>query len=91
MKTERLRGRKWLALRSLILCDNPLCVRCEGKGLTVLAVEVDHIRALEFGGTNAPDNLQGLCHDCHADKTGEDRGYRKRFKRGPDGFLIPHS
>ena len=30
--------------------------------------EVDHIKGLEFGGSNDVDNLQALCRECHAKK-----------------------
>lgn len=39
--------------------------------------EVDHIRALEDGGTNHPDNLQALCRNCHGKKTVKDNIKRK--------------
>jgi 5-methylcytosine-specific restriction endonuclease McrA len=42
----------------------PACVDCgEGHGL-------DHILALADGGTNSPDNLQNLCHQCNRRKEG---------------------
>tara|TARA_Y100000768_G_C23972595_1_gene681327 strand:+ start:855 stop:1442 length:588 start_codon:yes stop_codon:yes gene_type:complete len=31
--------------------------------------EVDHIKRLEYGGTNHVDNLEALCRDCHGRKT----------------------
>jgi len=34
-----------------------------------VATEVDHIVPLSQGGPDEWDNLQGLCHDCHAAKT----------------------
>jgi 5-methylcytosine-specific restriction protein A len=34
---------------------------------------LDHTIPLEEGGTNDPDNLQGLCHDCHDAKTERER------------------
>tara|TARA_B100000123_G_C25731312_1_gene429430 strand:+ start:546 stop:1061 length:516 start_codon:yes stop_codon:yes gene_type:complete len=30
--------------------------------------EVDHIKGLEFGGSNDVENLQALCRECHAKK-----------------------
>jgi len=35
--------------------------------------ETDHIVPLFKGGTNDADNLQALCPDCHACKTGRER------------------
>lgn len=35
--------------------------------------EVDHILALEHGGTNNPSNLRALCPHCHRKKTVDER------------------
>ena len=31
--------------------------------------EVDHVKKLEYGGSNNIDNLEALCRDCHGKKT----------------------
>lgn len=31
--------------------------------------EVDHVKKLEYGGSNDIDNLEALCRDCHGKKT----------------------
>lgn len=31
--------------------------------------EVDHVKRLEYGGTNHVDNLEALCRECHGRKT----------------------
>ena len=31
--------------------------------------EVDHVKRLEYGGTNEVENLVALCRDCHGKKT----------------------
>lgn len=77
-----------MTIRAAVLRCNPLCVSCEAKGKTTAATEVDHIQPLHKGGTDEPDNLQGLCHDCHADKTAKDRGYKERAQFGPDGRVV---
>lgn len=33
------------------------------------SAEIDHIKPLHKGGTNARENLQGLCVECHKAKT----------------------
>lgn len=38
------------------------------------ATEVDHRVPLKQGGTDDRQNLQGLCHDCHAAKTKAEQG-----------------
>lgn len=57
-------SKRWQVLRRRVLFEQPLCP-CGG-----LAVDVDHIVALEDGG--APyerANCQGLCRSCHSKKT----------------------
>lgn len=39
--------------------------RCTQCGSTT-DLEIHHITPVAAGGTNAPDNLTTLCHDCHA-------------------------
>ena len=75
-----------MTIRAAVLRCNPLCVSCEAKGKTTAATEVDHIQPLHKGGTDEPDNLQGLCRDCHADKTRRDLGQKGRPEIGADGW-----
>jgi len=44
--------------------------RCELCGISadVKALEVDHIRPRNRGGTDDPDNLQALCYSCNSMK-----------------------
>jgi 5-methylcytosine-specific restriction protein A len=86
--TDRIRGRKLQALRQRLLRASPLCVTCQAKGIVRVATQLDHITALVNGGTNEDGNFQGLCHDCHADKTATDLGYRRRSAIGLDGWPI---
>jgi len=66
---RRSRGRPWRRLRESVLSAEPLCRSCAAQGLTFPAAEVDHIVPLHTGGTDAPDNLQPLCVQCHQRKT----------------------
>lgn len=75
-----------MRIRSRILARDPICKSCEAKGRVTVSTEVDHIISLDNGGSNDDANLQGLCHDCHADKTALDRGYRERITIGADGW-----
>ena len=86
--TTRIRGRALQALRTRLLSDNPLCVVCQGNGITTPATELDHIKALGHGGTNDVDNLQGLCRNCHDDKTRADMGQTQRAKFDTLGRVI---
>jgi 5-methylcytosine-specific restriction endonuclease McrA len=40
----------------------------------VLATERDHIIPIADGGTEHPDNTQGLCSQCNAEKNSRQRG-----------------
>lgn len=56
----------WEKRRALVLERDPLCKadRCAEP-----SKHVDHIVPRAFGGSDAPDNLQGLCGSHHAQKT----------------------
>ena len=47
--------------------QNWCCKKCQ-KQLPAW-FEVDHVMKLEYGGSNAVDNLEALCRDCHGRKT----------------------
>ena len=86
---ERLRGRTLQDKRKLILKrDNGLCIHCLTAGRATIATEVDHITPLHKGGTYDDDNLQSLCHACHATKTARDTGKKARNTVGIDGYPI---
>lgn len=63
----------WRRLSKQKRQDNPYCEHCAKNKRATIAQMVDHIVPIEFGG--APfniDNLQSLCHRCHAIKTAAD-------------------
>ena len=87
---ERTRGRKWMRIRSAVMArSNWLCQECTKQGRTTPALEVDHIKPLHKGGTDAMDNLAALCVPCHEAKTAKDMGYTVKVTIGPDGWPIP--
>lgn len=61
----------------------PYCAHCGRYVLYPGGFELDHIQALDNGGTDTDDNLQVLCVEwidgrkagCHANKTRIDLGY----------------
>lgn len=64
-KFKRLRKQVPLRLRFEIMeRDGWKCVLCGSKDL----LEIDHIKAVAFGGTNEPSNLRVLCYACNAGK-----------------------
>ena len=77
-----------MAIRAQTLSQYPLCVKCQSKGRITAATEVDHIVPLHKGGTDDLDNLQSLCHDCHAEKTATEQGKRRRQEIGLDGWPV---
>ena len=74
--------------RRAVLLRDPLCVECLAHNYTTEAVEVDHIKPLAKGGTDALDNLQGLCKTCHDDKTVREKGHRRKPRIGADGWPV---
>ena len=60
---------------------NPLCAECDRHALVTPGEVVDHVKELKDGGDPwDPDNLQTLCKECHAKKTGEEVKKRKKSK-----------
>lgn len=67
---------KWNKLRKAVLRrDKYLCQPCDKAGRVRQASEVDHIIALDNGGTDNLDNLQAICPACHKMKTNADLGH----------------
>ena len=53
-----------------------------------MADELDHIVALTNGGADESDNRQGLCKQCHADKTLIDLGRTERTQFDASGRVM---
>lgn len=49
--------------------DHGLCQPCRLLGASVPAREVDHVRPLWDGGTDAEANMQAICVPCHRNKS----------------------
>lgn len=65
-------SKAWWRVRTIVLRDNPLCVKCGHP-----AKIVDHIKEIRFGGAKLDlDNLRGLCVACHNKITSENRKER---------------
>lgn len=60
----------WADRRRAVLERDPIC-RAGGCGR--LSQHVDHIVPRYLGGSDEPDNLQGLCHKHHGRKTMSER------------------
>lgn len=64
----RLKGRAQQRRKVQFLSEDPYCRRCREQGKRSLALWLDHIVPLSKGGTEAWENLQGLCDPCHRQK-----------------------
>ena len=63
-------GRPWRRIRDAILKrDGHLCQPCKRADRLTLATQVDHVTPKAEGGTDADDNLQAICAQCHASKS----------------------
>ena len=54
---------------------------CKRSYCDAPAVDVDHVLPLWSGGSNANDNLEALCTDCHKQKTAAEAKARAKAKR----------
>ena len=92
MRGNRISGRALQKIRRAHFAQHPLCVRCLAKTppVTRAATELDHIKPLHQGGTDTPDNRQGLCADCHIEKSKIERGHKyvERVKFDRNGWPI---
>ena len=68
--------RIWGKVRKVKLERNPLCERCEAKGLTTEARLVHHKDRNPHN--NDMDNLESLCNACHELEHKSDR-FRQRY------------
>lgn len=76
--TKRLKASEYKKLRALVLeRDGYICVLCKQDGRLTPATEVDHIKAITFGGINENldtlSNLRTLCTEHHRQKTAQDK------------------
>lgn len=62
-------GRDWQRASRAKLAADPWCEDCADAGRKTPATQVDHVTALERGGTHDAENLRSLCQSCHSRKT----------------------
>jgi 5-methylcytosine-specific restriction endonuclease McrA len=65
--------------------QNHQCGACQ-KDLTDI-FEIDHVVALQFGGTNLVDNLMALCCECHSKKSIKENKCRKKIQAAIKSIL----
>jgi hypothetical protein len=52
-----------------VLVRQAICPRCGERLGRLDALEWDHVVPIALGGADAPENLQAVHRDCHAEKT----------------------
>lgn len=74
--TARGYGYKWQQARAGFLARHPLCIKCQARGLVVVATDVDHIEPHKGDMALFWDrsNWQALCGPCHSTKTASEDG-----------------
>jgi 5-methylcytosine-specific restriction protein A len=71
----------WIKLRNYKRLLNPLCEHCLILDILTPYHAIDHIKPISEGGEALSlDNLQTLCKQCHAIKTGKETSKRKHMK-----------
>lgn len=67
------------------------CACCTRRIMGGELWHLDHIIALENGGTNDPSNLQVLCANCHKTKTKDDHGKAAKSRSVAVAHIVPTS
>lgn len=68
---KKYKSKRWQKLRQQKLIMNPLCERCQAKGIYNSAYIIHHkeyITDLNYQDDNIfynINNLESLCHECH--------------------------
>jgi 5-methylcytosine-specific restriction enzyme A len=71
----------WIKLRNHKRLLNPLCEHCLILDILTPYHTIDHIKPISEGGEALDlNNLQTLCKQCHAIKTGKETSKRKYMK-----------
>jgi 5-methylcytosine-specific restriction protein A len=65
------------------------CHKCTRKIRPGEDWDVDHVLALERGGTDDDENLAPICDWCHTDKTANDHATAGHMKRSYTKHYVP--
>jgi 5-methylcytosine-specific restriction enzyme A len=76
ISTARIRGRACIERRWQVAVRDQFVCRACGRTTAPDDGHADHATPLHLGGPDTLDNLQWLCHDCHASKTSAEAGAR---------------
>ena len=84
--TQRKRHKIPTSWRPIIATNqDQLCGIC--KNPLPLHYHLDHIVALQFGGTDHQDNLMALCYDCHVQKSKRELACREEIRHAIQNIL----
>ena len=72
-KSNHPRGHRWRILRAYILNRDPICQVCKNQA----SQQVDHIKPIHLGGDDSHTNLQGICEQCHKEKSADEMTHRR--------------
>jgi 5-methylcytosine-specific restriction protein A len=72
--TARITGRRLQRIRAEQMRTQPLCVRCDERGIARVFDVIDHIVPLALGGADVADNRRPVCTPCHLVITAEQFG-----------------
>lgn len=76
--SEFYQSQAWRRVRHGYLAEHPLCAECARHGRVTAARVVDHIVPINEGGERFDhNNLQGLCDNCHNQKSGREAHKRE--------------
>lgn len=73
----------------LFQMHGPRCAQCTRKMGPADDWDLDHVLALENGGTDADENFQVLCETCHDAKTGGDHALAGHGRRMATKHVVP--
>lgn len=73
----------------LFLQLGPNCAKCTVKIRPGMDWDLDHILALENGGSDTDENLQVLCGACHDLKTPDDHALAGHGRRMATKHVVP--
>lgn len=62
--------------KAVIFRDKCKCMEC---GITNTKLEVHHIKARRYGGSNTLNNLITLCSSCHQKTEGKEKEYEEKY------------
>lgn len=65
------------------------CYMCQRKLTARDDYDIEHIIALENGGTDDDANLAPCCEFCHSQKTAEDHGQASRGRKAAARSFVP--